>query len=437
MMPIGSAQSNEMIDGQALWPRLLLDFARQDKGGIAIMFAMAVPMLLFTVGFTVDYAIATKQRQSLQLAADAAALAGAKGLSLADSKRENVDSVVKAVVYSYVDSNSNSHASQSIAISTATRDSPLEVTVGLAQSVATPFGGGFGLLSPSLWVSATARVVGRPNICILGLDASEGGTISLEKNARVTGQNCAVYSNSSHTLSIKSKNSSNLSASFICTVGGKDGRPGNFNPEPYTDCPSFEDPLKGRPEPIAGACDESLEIDITTSRTLRPGTYCGGLRIRNGARVVLSSGIYVIKDGPLLVEDTASLIGEHVAFYFSGDAAVFTFERPTTIELSAPKTGVMAGLLMFGSRSQSEKNQYKILSDNARMLLGTIYLPRGTIHVDANQPIADKSAYTAIVARKVTLYGGPHLVLNTNYEQATVPVPDGIKGAGQPVRLSK
>ena len=57
------------------------------------------------------------------------------------------------------------------------------------------------------------------------------------------------------------------------------------------------------------------------------------------------------------------------------------------------------------------------------------------LHVDANSPIADKSAYTAIVARMLTLYGGPHLVLNSNYEQTDVPVPKGIRGAAQPASI--
>lgn len=428
---------HEQQTSQAHTPRLLRAFARQERGAIAILFALAVPVMLLVVGFSVDFAMTTKQQMRLQMVADAAALAGAKGLSLADSNRENVSAVVKAIVDSYVDSNSSAGTSNPVTVSTATNDSPIEVAVDLAQTITTPFGGGLGLIPPVIRVSATARVVGRPNICILGLDSVEGGTISLEKKARVTGRNCAVYSNSSHTLSIKSKNSANLSASFICTVGGKTGGPGNYSPEPFTDCPAFDDPLIGRPAPVADACNSATPTEITSSQVLSPGTYCGGLRVYNGASVTLKSGVYVIKDGPLLVEDSASLTGEHVGFYFSGDAATFTFERDTTIELSAPVAGAMAGLLMFGSRSQSTKSVYKILSDDARQLLGTIYLPRGIIHIDANQPVADESAYTAIVARKVTLYGGPHLVLNTNYEQATVPVPEGIKGVGQPVRLSK
>ena len=35
----------------------------------------------------------------------------------------------------------------------------------------------------------------------------------------------------------------------------------------------------------------------------------------------------------------------------------------------------------------------------------------------------------------MTLYGGPNLVLNTNYDITDVPVPEGIRGAAQPVAL--
>jgi hypothetical protein len=96
----------------------------------------------------------------------------------------------------------------------------------------------------------------------------------------------------------------------------------------------------------------------------------------------------------------------------------------------------MAGLLFFASRSQSNA-VYQVLSNNAHQLLGTIYLPTGQLSIDANQPIADQSAYTAIITRKLTANAGPTIVLNTNYDQTDVPVPNGIRGAGMPVELTK
>ena len=69
---------------------------------------------------------------------------------------------------------------------------------------------------------------------------------------------------------------------------------------------------------------------------------------------------------------------------------------------------------------------YRILSDNARTMLGTIYLPAGRLVIDASRPVADQSAYTVIVAQQINLYEGPNLVLNANYGATSVPVPKGV-----------
>jgi hypothetical protein len=76
-----------------------------------------------------------------------------------------------------------------------------------------------------------------------------------------------------------------------------------------------------------------------------------------------------------------------------------------------------------------------ITSDDARNLLGTIYLPRGILTIDADKPVADRSAYTVIVARNIKLEAGPNLYLNTNYGMTDIPVPGGVGPIGRKVRL--
>jgi hypothetical protein len=284
---------------------------------------------------------------------------------------------------------------------------------------------------PDVEVRSAARVVGSPNICVLGLNAHEQGTISLEQSARVTGQGCAVFSNSAHPRGLKSKNSATLTARMICTRGGKDGGPGNYAPEPTVNCPSFEDPLLSRFEPDVGFCDPSAPRVVTTKISLAPGTYCG-LEIAAGGEVNLFRGVYVFLDRPLVVRDGGSLIGDNAGLFFKGQSAFFTFEAGSHISLEAPQDGVMAGLLIFSSRSQSDRLIYSILSNDARKMVGTIYIPKGELRIDATAPVADKSPYTAIVADKMRLYGGPHLILNTDYSETDIPVPQGIAGAGQP-----
>lgn len=77
--------------------------------------------------------------------------------------------------------------------------------------------------------------------------------------------------------------------------------------------------------------------------------------------------------------------------------------------------------------------QYR--SGNACELLGTIGLPRGTLKVDTVVPVADSSAYTAIVAKRFKMDGSPVLVLNTNYGATDIPTPKGVGPTGGAVFL--
>ena len=70
--------------------------------------------------------------------------------------------------------------------------------------------------------------------------------------------------------------------------------------------------------------------------------------------------------------------------------------------------------------------QYRISSNNAANLLGTIYLPAGRLIVDANTPVANRSAYTVIVSRQLEIDSGPNLYLNSDYSMTDVPVPAGV-----------
>src|SRR5262249_54284844 len=208
-------------------------------------------------------------------------------------------------------------------------------------------------------------------------------------------------------------------AGRICSPGGKvTPHPPNFPPPPPPDCPALPAPPSPRPAPAVGGCDYNNKVIDGLTVTLPPGVYCGGLVLTNSAVARLSAGIFVIKDGPLIVDGGASISGTDVGIYLKGSAANLTFDSDTTVNLSAPKSGPLAGILIFddpsgagapaqkpksgrggGGRSNKTgaKRQHQILSDNARNLLGTIYMPQGEIIVDATKPIAAKSAYTVLV----------------------------------------
>ncbi len=410
-------------------------FRQSQDGNVAIIFAIVLPVLILMAGGAIDFGNLYSHQRRLQTLADAASLAGAKELSLADANRQNITAVVESVVTASLGGNASKKPQQAVSSTTKIVDSsgqPLQVQVLLTQ----PTKSYFNLFDFPLNANSVAVVIGKPNVCLLALDPSAIGTIYLQKNAKIIGQNCGVYSNSKHSNGIKAFDSSMLTANVICSAGGKAGGQGNFTPDVLIDCPQFEDPLAGRPEPIPSGCAATNLVITSKTVSLTPGTYCGGIKIGGTAAVTFQPGIFIMKDGPLYVDQAATVSGGGVGFFFTGASARFYFNTGTTVSFAAPKNGSMAGMLFFGSRSQIGV-AHEILSDNARQLLGTIYLPTGLLSIDANKPIADQSAYTAIVALKVTGNSGPTVTLNTNYDTTDVPVPDGIRGAGQPVALKR
>ena len=111
---------------------------------------------------------------------------------------------------------------------------------------------------------------------------------------------------------------------------------------------------------------------------------------------MLNPGIYIIKKGALTVDTASSLNGDHVGFYLTQNAT-FSFTKDSDINLSAPKDAELAGLLFFEDRNNNPGLNNRITSDNARYLIGTIYLSQGTLMIDLSKAVADQSAYTAIV----------------------------------------
>ena len=224
----------------------------------------------------------------------------------------------------------------------------------------------------------------------------------------------------------------------------------NYTPEPKTDCPVMPDPLAARQPPPITSCNFSDKVVSAATETLQPGVYCGGLTVTNGAVVTLNPGIFVFKDGPLLVDGAASLKGSGVSIFMKGANANLTFATASTIHLTASKSGPLSGILIYddptgtaapeksGKHAKVGKSprEHSILSDDARMLLGTIYMPKGRLIIDATKPVADRSAYTVLVVQQLDLYEGPNLVLNTDYRASDVPIPEGVGPYGGKIVLA-
>lgn len=422
------------------WSKLR-SFARSNGGNTIVSFGLAFPVIVGAVGMGLDYGAAAQMRGKMQAIADASALYAAREFQMVQANVEKVSTVAR------------NYAKQidGAAIDVAVSTTELTVRVTLDKDVSGVFGSILGWGDTHIRASATAKMTNGLPLCLLALEPKAPGAITLQKNARLTAPACVVNSNSKSPSGLMSMDDAVLQAGLICSAGGKvRTKNTNYTPEPKTDCPVMPDPLAGRQPPTNFTCSFTDMVVSATYEVLQPGVYCGGLTVTNGATVVLNAGTFIIKDGPLIVDGGASLKGSGVSIYLKGPNANLTFATASTIHLTAGKSGPLSGILIYddptgaaapetsGKHPKPDKSprEHSILSDDARMLLGTIYMPKGRLIIDATKPVADRSAYTVLVVQQLDLYEGPNLVLNTDYRASDVPIPEGVGPYGGKVLLT-
>lgn len=468
---------------------------RTDRSGAGvILFALALPVLLGLGGGALDYAATNQSRNKLQAAADAAALAIAREMTVTPVTANRVRELAHAHVNANLDGGTAS-------VDASLTENGLAIEVKAIQPLVTPLG-----LLPlmtgisQLDVRSLARVTAasmQTKLCMLSLDEKLNGGLFMHNGSAITAPECVMHSNSNDRNAIIVQNGSRIAASLVCARGGIANLAGQLQTTVLADCPKLPDPLARKPEPnVLGGCTQSkLEIGVTralrdvgqigakrdtqpvppapgTVVTLNPGVYCDGLTIDGNARVTFTPGVYVIRGGPLVVRGNAELTGRGVTIMFAGRKAYFRFLDNAMIQLSAPTAGLTAGMLLWESRTfvqgtnswqlggcgrsnrsdddddddgssnrcnrqrqpgsvpVKKTNEHHINSDRARELTGTIYLPNGLLLIDSRRPVADQSPFTVLVASKVDLYDGPNLVLNSNYAGSPVPVPSGLGAIG-------
>lgn len=399
------------------------------NGTTVVTFALILPVLLSIVGVGIDFGTLSMKRSTLQAAGDAAALAGAKELSLASATDSSITQSALAFLKEQLKSEDGTSSGE---VKVDRKKGSVTVTV---TEVWTPFFAQFISSDVTPVISkSTASLAGETKICVLALKKSGPYGFSMQTDAHLEANGCGIYANSTDKNAIYLGGASTISAAIVCSSGGIFYKGGsiltsllNSIVTVLTDCPAVPDPLASRAAPTYGACNYTNMVVSSGSVTLNPGVYCGGLRVENSAIATLAEGTYVMKDGLFRVKNSATIKGKNVSFFMTGLIGMLWFTDNATIDLSGAETGSMAGLLFFDDPKMTNARIHKISASNAHTLTGTIYFPHATLVVDPNANVGEKSAYTAIVAERISVEQGPNLVLNSDYGATAVPVPDGIR----------
>jgi hypothetical protein len=371
----------------------------------------ALPLFAF-VGAGIDYGRASTARAAMQSAVDASALLMAKDAKNADAVQlaGNADSYFRA------NFQNPEVVNLQTTVNSTSASSGYSVSMTASGSVPTRFMRvmGFSALNVSARSNAVSMTEGLG--CVLSLDPHVSGAMSGQGSTNVVLNGCSLYDNSDSATALTVGGSAQITALAVGVVGGLTGGANITTTQGIrTKTAAVEDPYASSSYPAFSSCTQQ-NFTAKTTVTISPGVYCGGINLNAGANVTLSPGIYYLDGGSLSVNGGATLAGSNVTLVFTSqnrnDYASATVNGNATINLTPPKTGGTAGIVIFGDRRMPVGTQFKFNGGSNQYLGGAVYLPAGA--VDFSGGVSTSTNCTQLIGNTVNFTGNSGFALNCN-----------------------
>lgn len=387
---------------------LLRRFRKDDRGVVAILTALLLPVVVGMVALAVEVGSWYAVKREMQSAADAAALGAAFELS-----RNNAAGMAAAA---NLDAARNGFSPANNVVVTVNNPPLSGPRIGNANAVEAILSQPQTLLFADLFlqsgVSVTARGVALRaplgDYCVLALDSVVAGAIDLNGTADISLTNCGVATNSGDPDSITLSGNSSLQTQFLETVGGyslNGGASLSSVTAPVTNSSIIPDPYADQEIPSHAGCEYS-NTKVKNTETLSPGVYCGGLTFNAGANATLASGTYIIDGDSVLINGGATVTGDDVTIILTGsgsDYATIDIRGGAVVDLSAPSSGDLAGMVVFQDPNAPSGGVNKFNGGSTMSLTGAVYFPAQTASFSGGN--SSNPGCTRLVARIVDITG--------------------------------
>lgn len=279
--------------------------------------------------------------------------------------------------------------------------------------------------APSLSAQAAAMPAGRPPPCLTILDPEKPRTLEVGDTAKIVAPTCRVQVNSTKSDALKLGGDAYVEAAEICVGGSYSG--GGTSVPVDRNCKPLADPLAAWNPPQVGAC-EKVKTHVNSNETLLPGIYCGDMTINEGAVVTFSAGVYIIVNGKLKISDGAKVTGYGVGILLAG-SSVLEVSHESSVDLVAPVSGPMAGIVFAHDRNAKEGIEHKVSGKSSIHYEGAVYFPKQKIVYKGESQSYNVPPFTTFIVSQLRVDGGSQLILNNDYAASAVPVAGKI-GAG-------
>jgi Flp pilus assembly protein TadG len=379
---------------------------KDESGQALIMVALSLTCILGFVGFATDVGVLLHAKRNLQIAADAAALAGANWIRVKGAGAAEITAAAKAA--SAQNGFTDGVNGTTVTPSYPAADGPHAGKLGYAEAIVTQTQPTFfmRLFSfSSVPVSARAVAFNGANTNTACLDAINGSlpdTINLQGHFNVEAPNCQVIDNSRSQSALNfTGNAGSLTAGSVGVVGGVAGFATDSNPIPVK-VPQSSDPLANTVKNLTaadwGTC--SSPPSGSTWGSANGGITCYSGNNSIGNTVTMLPGVYVFT-GTLGLQGHGNLNGTGVTIYLAapnGSMDMGGAGNATLGALSAPKgdpTNPWNNILIY--EEPADTHPVNMEGTPISTLSGIIYLPSAMLELGGNGSLSQNLNVNMVV----------------------------------------
>jgi hypothetical protein len=419
---------------------MMRGFSGDRSGIVVVLVALAMPVLLGLTAFAVDVSNWSSSKNSIQAAADNAALSAAVAAAQSGATLTQIQNQAYAVAATTGFTNGQKGVTVTVNNPPATGPNTANTSayeVIIKQPQTRYFAALLGA-APTVSGRAVMFVAGNP-ACVLALDGSASSAIGVNGAFNINAPKCTVAANSSSGTAVTLNGAGTLTASNLNVVGNytKNGAV-TVNATIKTGAPATADPYANLAVPAVGACSQTnYSKNGAGTVTLNPGVYCGGISVNGAFTVTMNPGVYIINGGGFNLNGATTITGSGVSIVVtnkpggSGSWGNVTINGSTTFTLTPPASGPMQGVAVYVDRNAPPGGTDGFNGASNMKITGSVYVPSQT--VSWNGATATGSDCLQLIADKITINGAGSF--GTNCGSLVVPglqQTQGPNGKGVP-----
>ena len=389
---------------------------RDESGGVLIVAALAMTGLMGFLALATDAGVLFRSRRNVQIAADAAAIAGAVNY-LHHGSSSNAIAAAKAASSSNGATDGSGGATVTVNIPPTggpNAGNPAFVEAIVSKQKSTIFMGIFGFKTMNVNARAVAGTPTYGQACIW-LMANSGTALSVQGSFDIEATDCGVYVNStsSNALSVTG-NGGIMNTLFVDVVGSSTSVHATSPTAPTLNAAPRKSPWGNLAGPTEnnGGCTTidktttSISGDVSASAPGLGNAICYQKAVTlSGA--TLGPGVYMFEKG-VTISGTVTVNSGTLDIYGG------TFNQPsnTLVNITAPTSGTYDGIAILQPSNNTNQLQVQFGSNN-QTLDGYIYAPGAEVYLQDN---GGGITATGIVA--ATMYDKSSTIRIPSYDKA-------------------